>query len=152
MHPRSLSSQNRSYFGTYRRPKWRFQPRAGYSDQNNLPYPRVSEGTSTQHTVLMGVNRPSKCLAADFNIKLLKIMAFFLYFLTQFPALAPQNLNSGSDVTAEDACFYLHITATGSLISATPPRTGSLLFSNLFLPLLEFQKPTDLWKKRKFGT
>lgn len=131
-------------FGTHRRPKWRFQPTAGgYSETNILPYPRVSVCTSTHHTVPMGVSQAKVQLPTP-TTKGFENCVFFLMVLSFWCSFPKPNAN-GSDVTAEDARFYLHIALTGSLISATPPRTGSLLFSNLFLLLRECQKPSDFW-------
>lgn len=44
---------------------------------------------------------------------------------------------SGSDEEGEAARLHLSILVTGSLISATPLRTGSLLYSDLGLLLLK---------------
>lgn len=83
-----------------------------------------------------------------------RIRFFQSYLRTQLPGLLYPNIQklkirfwrrsgaSGSDATPEEeaaaACLHLSILVTGSLISATPLRTGSLLlYSDLRLLLLK---------------
>lgn len=127
-------------FGTHRTPKRRLRPTAGgYSGKSLVPSPRVSACTSTHtHTPHRPDGSPAASTGPAFCPKRR------LFFSSYLPDAAPQNLKRVAVMSEQQTPAF---TFSGSLISATPPRTGSLLFSNLFL--LECQKPRDLKKKEE---